>query len=202
MSIILFRNTFTRSGHIKKSYANKYVKELRSYCHFWGHYSAAGKVGSCPRSPVAVPRELNPYQQSRETKTFLHAQPTILATKQMPANMTKQNYWTRVKAKRCVLSTGEYIWVCHAMSCLIWGGRMGQLKNVKIFYKTLHQKNKDIKEIIEGKVKRSEEKYNTKKKIKKGSINACNFFPESKGKHEGLALEKMAVYVSFDFIKF
>lgn len=28
---------------------------------------------------------------------------------------------------------------CHVMSCLIWGGRMGQMKNVKIFYKTLHQ---------------------------------------------------------------
>lgn len=49
--------------------------------------------------------------------------------------------------------------------------------------------------------KQSEQKYNTKT-IKKGSINTFNFFPESKEKHEGLILEKMTVFVSFDFIKF
>lgn len=59
---------------------------------------------------------------------------------------------------------------------------MGQLKNVKIFYKTLHQKNKDIKEIIEGKVKRSEEKYNTKKKNQKRKHKCLQLFSRKQRK--------------------
>lgn len=37
----------------------------------------------------------------------------------------------------------EYAWISHVMSCLICGGGMGQVKNVKIFYKTFKRNQAD-----------------------------------------------------------
>lgn len=119
LRFILIRNKFLGCGDIGKVLCTQKKKfKKKSYCHFWGSYSAVGKVGSCPRSPAAVLQVLNPYQQNKETKTSLHAQPVILATKQMPANVMKQNYSAQV-TKRCVGSIAKYIWICHCLSYLI-----------------------------------------------------------------------------------
>lgn len=89
----------------------------------------------------------------------------------------------------------------HITSCLIWEGRMGQVKNVKLFYKTLHQKCEKSNTLLWERW-HDQNKNVTQKNFKKEYKCLQLFFQRAKKSMKASPLKKITVYVPFDFIKF